>query len=398
MTTLPIALVAGELFTNIGRGATTLSLALYLYRLTGNVWASALACLSELAVSLLLRRACGSLIDRAGARTVLGAGSAMLALLFAPLWLVGDPYAYSVVLALAVALLACSLRTFTAAATYAAVVVYARGREDATNSALGIAMQVGQFGGMAMAGLMLELGSIKLVGLAVGASYALATLCYLLLPVRRTVAAAAATAPVATIGLFALLQANPVLARCTLLGALDFALVGVFNLLLAPVVAVAFGDAPRWMAILDATFTVGALAGGALLPLVWKHARAHGWIVSLLSCAAAGSGLLAMLGASGVPLYASLLLFGLAVNVSYMFWMTAAQTVTPPEHGGRVGAMRTVVNGFVLALASAVIAASGELDAERLPALALALPLAFLVMALVLAVPAWRAPPPRASD
>lgn len=394
---MPIALVAGELFTNLARGAATLSLALYLYRLTGNVWAGALACLAELAVSLLLRRACGSLVDRAGARTVLGAGSALLALLFAPLWLVGDLYAYSVVLALAVALLACSLRTFTAAAGYAAVVLYARGREDATNSALGIAMQAGQFGGMALAGLVLEMGSINLVGLAVGGSYALATLCYLLLPARRA-AAPAATTESAAIGLFRLMQDHPVLARCSLLGALDFALVGVFNLLLAPVVAVAFGDAPRWMAILDATFTVGALAGGALLPLAWKHARPHGWSVSLLSCATAGCALLAMVSTSGVLLYASLLLFGLAVNVSYMFWMTAAQTATPPGLGGRVGAMRTVVNGFALALASAVIAALGPLDSGRLLALALTLPSVFLVMALVLAVPAWSAAPPRTSE
>lgn len=382
-------LIAGEFFTNVGRGAATLSLAWYWYRLTGNVWAVALASLSELAMSLLLRRASGVLIDRASARRVLGGASALLAALFLPLPLAGDLYSYSIVLGLLLALAANALRTLTSAATYAGVVTYARGREDAVNSAMTIAMQAGQFCGMAVAGLTLELGTINLAGLAVGCSYALAALCYPVLPALQAAGASDTKAPaLADERLFAMLRAHPMLARYSLLGALDFALVGAFNLILAPVVTLAFAGEARWMGVLDATFTVGALLGGAVLPLVWKRMVQRGWAVSLLSCGAATCALYAMSSAKGPLLYACLLLFGVAVNVSYMFWMTAAQTVTPAEFSGRIGAMRTVVNGCALTVASAAIASISPLSMDKLLWLALALPLVCLMAALLLAMPA----------
>lgn len=391
-------LIAGEFFTNVGRGATLLSLALYLYRLTGNVWAIAIACLSELVLSLLLRKLSGTLIDGFGARLVLAASAAMLALLFLPLPFAGDLYRYNVALALLLALAMNALRIVSSAASYAGVVSYARGREESVNSALAVSMQAGQFGGMALAGLTLELGSVNLAGLAIACSYALAALCFAALPARAAGATGGAPQARAKTSLLATLSAHPQLARYSLLGALDYALVGVFNLVLAPVVALAFAGAARWMGILDAIFTVGALAGGAALALIWKRMQRQGWLISMLSCATAAAALLSMVTLKGMPLYACVLLFGFTVNVSYMFWMTSAQTVTPVEDAGRIGAMRTVVNGLALALVSGAVAAMSPLGIDNLRSLALALPLAFLILALCLSVPVsvlQRRPAPR---
>jgi predicted MFS family arabinose efflux permease len=361
------SLVTGEFFVNLSRGAMTLSLGYFFYRLTNSVWAFALACLAELGMTLVLRRASGRLVEAWGARPALVTAGAALALVLCAVSLAGDLYAYSVWLALAVALLLSVIRVVQSAAGYAAVVIYAAGRVEATNSLISIALQTGQLAGVLIAGVTLELLSLNMLCLFAGLSYLAATACYALLPhagAKPLPAGAARAAHDDTE------RIPPALKLYAVLAALDFGLCGVFNLLLAPAVAAAFGNSPRWMSILDVNFAVGAIVAGFVLVRFTAFSRARRWLPSLLSI---GSGILcfvALFHFKGAPLFLLVFLFGFASTASYMFWTSVSQMETEARLSGRVGAFKSVCNSLALALAAILLTAATVADRQLILAAA----------------------------
>ncbi|MBA3772239.1 MAG: hypothetical protein H0X13_07090 [Ramlibacter sp.] len=376
MTTAPtrLSLVGGEFLVNLSRGAMTLSLGFFLYRLTGNVWAFALASITELFVALLLRNVSANAVDGLGARRVMMVACLSLAAILGAVSLAGDLYGYNVWLALAVALLLSIIRVFQNAAGYAAVVVYAGNRIESINSALSVALQAGQLAGVIVAGATLELMTLNTLCLLTGLSYLGAALFYRRLPV------------VARIPRPAVHPGAPDRERIPLhlklygvLATFDFALAGVFNLLLAPAVAAAFGGAPRWMTILDVNYTAGAIFSGMLLVAFSARCRSFRWFPSLFSSLMAIACFLALYHQKGVLLYLVVFLFGFASTSSYMFWTSISQSETPAQLSGRVGAMKGIFNSLALALASMMLTIANIADQSLL----LPFALAFCAMTLV---------------
>ncbi|MBA2673436.1 hypothetical protein [Ramlibacter sp.] len=376
------SLVTGEFFVNLSRGAMTLSLGYFLFRLTHSVWAFALACLAELGMTLLLRAASGRTVEAWGAKPALVIAGAALSLVLCGVSLAGDLYAYSVWLALAVALMLSVIRVFQSAAGYAAVVIHAGGQVESTNSLISIALQTGQLAGVLAAGITLELLSLNALCLVAGLSYLAATACYVLLPHAdhkpRGIAAGALDLKADDI--------PPTLKLYGVLAALDFGLVGVFNLVLAPAVAAAFGGSPRWMSILDVNFAIGAIVTGFLLVKFTAWCRGRRWLPSVLSAATGVLSFLALFLQKGVPLYAVIFLFGFASTASYMFWTSVSQVETEARLSGRVGALKAVYNSLALAVAAILLTAATVLDKQLILPAALAVgALSLLTSLLILA-------------
>ena len=359
------ALWAGEWLTNIGRGAVSLSLAYYLFRLTGSIWAFAIACLSELVLAMALRRVCAASIRSYGPRRVLILAATGLCAILLPPVFAGDLLDYSVYLGLGAALCMNAMRVFVSAATYAAVVQYAATRIEATNAGLGVALQVGQFGGMVLAGATLEWASFNHLALFAALSYGLAAIAYAALPIQA-VDIPSETPSAESGSLLGAVRHNAEAVRLSLVGATDFALVGLFNLLLAPVVVAIHAGAPRWMMLLDVSFTIGALFASALFVRVGARLSRRPWLASVLSLTAAVVAFHAIV--RGAPAYSltATAIFGTTVTASYLFWMSRAQAETPADAAGAVGALRNILNGAMLALVAGIIAARDASTADAL--------------------------------
>lgn len=372
-------LVPGEFFVNLSRGAMTLSLGYFLYRLTGNVWAFAMASITELLMALLLRTVSASTVDGMGARRVMVFACLALGAILGAVSLAGDLYGYNVWLALSVALVLSIIRVFQNAAGYAAVVIHAGQRVESINSALSVALQVGQLMGVVLAGATLELMTLNTLCLLTGLSYLAAALCYLRLPVMpRATRINTHTGAVAREPISLPLKLYGVLAT------FDFALAGVFNLLLAPAVATAFGGAPRWMTILDLNYTIGAIGSGLLLVGFSARFRGARWFPSLFSSLMGLACFFSMFHQKGVLLYLAVFLFGFASTSSYMFWTSISQSETPSHMSGRVGAMKSVFNSLALALASIVLTAATNVDKSLLLPFALAFSMLTLMCGLLI--------------
>lgn len=372
-------LIPGEFFVNLSRGAMTLSLGYFLYRLTGNVWAFAMASITELLVALLLRSVSASTVDGLGARRVMVFACLALGVILGAVSLAGDLYGYNVWLALAVALVLSIIRVFQNAAGYAAVVIYAGQRVESINSALSVALQVGQLMGVVLAGATLELMTLNTLCLLTGLSYLAAALCYLRLPeVPRAPRASTRADTPARVPIALPLKLYGVLAT------FDFALAGVFNLLLAPAVAMAFGGAPRWMTILDLNFTAGAIGSGLLLVGFSARFRSARWFPSLFSSLTGLICFFSMFHQKGLLLYLAIILFGFASTSSYMFWTSISQSETPPHMSGRVGAMKGLFNSLALALASIMLTAANIVDKSLLLPFALAFSVVTLLCSLLI--------------
>ena len=398
------ALWTGEWLMNIGRGAVSLSLAYYLFRLTGSIWAFAIACLSELVLAMLLRRVCASAIHRFGPRRVLVSAAVGLCAILLPPVFAGDLFDYSVYLGLGAALCMNAMRVFVSAATYAVVVQHTPTRIEATNAGLGVALQIGQFGGMLLAGATLAWAGFNLLALFAALAHAAAAVAYATLSSRADPAEVvpdAANEVGGEVGadLSGLLRYHANVVRLSLIGAVDFALVGLFNLLLAPVVVAVHGGAPHWMMLLDVSFTIGALFASALFVRVSALLSRRAWLASAASLTTAAVAFHAIVGATPVISLPATAMLGMTVTASYLFWLSRAQAVTPVDAAGAVGALRNILNGAMLALVAGIVAVRDASTPEALlvSALVVVCVVASIVL-LLLVAPRWRATHGRASQ
>lgn len=348
-------LVASEALLNTARGLMTLALGLFLYRVTGGVWAFALTFSSELVFSMLVQGVAGATVDRLGPRrTLLGSSLASVLVFAGGLGLAadfdGDP-SHAIGIALGLNLARPFLRTAVFAIAHQ--VVPPRGYER-LNSYLSMALQIGQLSGMAMAGVLLESMTPHRVFLVIGVLYALVALLHLRLGHHLSGSEAGSGATGETrprpASVLRHVRDNLHVLTICLIGAIDFALIALFNLALAPVVAARFAGQARWMTILDMSFAAGALVAGLHLS-ARKRPLGIRAEPTLCSIAAAFTTFAGFAGATPPWLIVpTIAVFGYFVTLSTVVWASGLQLATPAPMKGRLGSLRFISNSAFVAL------------------------------------------------
>lgn len=376
-------LLMGELLTNIVRGAFTLALGMILYEVTDSLWGFALVFLSDFVIALLMQSVAGVLIDKHGAGRTLMLICVANTLMFLWFGLSGstDNDSHKLII---LGILFNLSRPFLRAGVFALVhqVAGTTGMEK-LNGYLAQAFQTGQMTGMLLTGIVLATFTPQILWLVLGVLYLGAAFAYIMLvsTVGKDADAKGAKRPSGEpIKFITMLKMQPLIGMLTLIGAIDFAFIAIFNLLLAPVVASNYGGSEMWLTYLDLAFAIGALLGGVY---VGKSKKEIGTTINytLMGCATAVGVFICFI--YNPPAFFTLLaifLFGFAITVSTVVWSTALQKASPVEVKGRVGAFKLTVNSIAVALASLLISTASEFSAQMSMTVSIALALIPVVL------------------
>lgn len=363
----------------------TLVLGLFLYQQTGDLWAFAAAFVSQSAFSLLLQGVAGAVTDKVRPKNVLVWSAAFeVALFVAVLSLVGD-FDSSATGALAIAIGLSLSRPFRRSSNFAVIYeLVPDNRYERINAYLSMSLQIGQALGMVAAGVMLESLSpqriFELIALLhVGELIA----AYMLRrqPSLRQLEEKA-RAPLAEVARY--VRQHPQILNICAIGAVDFALIALFNLLLAPAVEQQFGGSGRWMTFLDMSFALGALVGGAYMsarrsPLGMQLYPTVGAIAAAMATFACFAFM-----APPVVMLPAVATMGYFVTLSTVVWSSGLQLATPPRMKGRLSTLRIVSNSLLVAAAtvSTSYVESSEVVGAQLFACSIALVLLLPVLVL----------------
>lgn len=353
----------GEFAINTGRGALTLILGAILYQETGGLWAFALAFLSDFIVALFIQGIAGAAVDRFGPGKVLNLSLGISSLLLFACWVLISQLSSTALFIFSLAVLLNIFRPFIRTAVFALLpALFSQSELEKANGAVSLAFQVGQFAGMALAALSLELGThgtaiftVLMAFVVSTASYLMISAKYLNLRVRSDV-----KSKIISWRAFTEVLAHATILRGCMIGSVDYALIAVFNLLLAPVVAHNFDNLSRWLGILDGAFALGAILAGVF---VIKQSKDIGlkYRYSLLAHVSAA---LLFLGYAlqwhAYLILLLVLLFGLSTTVSVVMWNTALQKSSPEAMHGRVASVKYIFNTLAVTLAIACVSFANE--------------------------------------
>ena len=349
-----------EFAVNVARGLFTLTLGMLLYKLTGNLWAFTLVYVSEFLASFLLQGFAGSAADRFGARKVL---LATLSLLVSALTIFCVSFRESVLSPVALTGVALAMnfsRPFIVNAMFVLTAEIAEAgsmKVERVTSALSIASQSGQILGMVLAGIVIESQFQAYLIPVTTIGFALAFAAYLSGAPRRDHGPASGHADArygrSSVRWFEALshiRANPRLALCIAFGSLDFVTIAIFNLLLAPVVSLNYGNEGRWLTIIDVSFALGAIAGG--LFVLRSEMLKNRFAYSLYSLSSAALLFLLYAIDAWAPLVVgSILAHGFLLTLSVVGWSSSIQDLSPDWLKGRISAARNIAISILVSLA-----------------------------------------------
>lgn len=363
---LPL-LFFGEFAINVGRGTLTLVLGAFLYKETGGLWAFALAFFSEFLVAIFIQGVAGSVVDKKGPEGVLNLalGSSSLIVLVCWLLLVGFGQVANVLVVGAVALNV--IRPFIRTSVFALLpAVFPKRSLEKANGYASVALQIGQITGMLAAGLCLEFGSVVLSFLMIFASFFVSTVCYGILGNQMLggFEQAQQQQPGMRWSDHVALILDSKLRPSYLVGSFDFALIAIFNLLLAPVVAQNFNDLPRWLTILDGAFALGALAAGVMITRMSKDTGVSYRYSLIAQVAAMALFISYAIKLPAVAILALIVIFGFSTTISVVVWSTNLQKHAPSQYRGRVASVKYIVNALAVATPIAAVSWANERSFE----------------------------------
>jgi MFS family permease len=360
-----IPVVSGELFINIARSMITLVVGLFLYQQTGSLWAFALAFFSEFVVAIAIQGIAGTIVDNKGYRNVLLIAllmSSLAVLMCTVLLYFGS---YPSIAALGCVFLLNVIRPFIRASVFALIGgEFERNTLEKVNGYLGIARQSGQVVGMVLTGIILEVAMPLIAFATIFLCFFCGTICYgvhflsskATKPENEATQGSASTVD----GGYLSLVKDRHLLRITLLGAIDFALIAIFNLLLAPVVANNLDNKARWLTIIDVSYAIGAIIAGIYIT---RKATELGenrryTLLSILSAALLFS--VYSVDASDISIVVFSLCFGYFSTLSVIVWSTVLQKASPSQLRGRVASIRYAINASFVALSVGVVSFANE--------------------------------------
>jgi MFS family permease len=349
-----ILLTIGEFAINAGRGALTLVLGAILYEQTGGVWAFALAFLSDFLVAIFIQGIAGSMVDKHGPGKILNITLTLSCCILAVCWVAMLNLEETATLIFSCAVLLSVFRPFIRTSVFSLLpALFSESALQKANGTTSLAFQLGQFAGMLIAGATLELGSNELAIFVILMTFSVSAISYFSLSLTHLNTKPTSNVTSKYIGwksIRALVRQGAVLRGCVI-GSIDYALIAVFNLLLAPVVAHNFDNLSRWLGILDAAFAVGAIAAGVF---VIKKNQCMGlkYRYSLLAHTSAALLLVGYaLQWSSYVILIFVISFGLFSTVSVVMWNTLLQKNAPEEIRGRVASAKYILNTLAVSIA-----------------------------------------------
>lgn len=160
---------------------------------------------------------------------------------------------------------------------------------------------------------------------------------------------------------FSHVRRNHRLALCIAFGSFDLITIAVFNLLLAPVVSLNYGNEGRWLTIIDVSFAIGAVAGGIFVLRSPMSKNRFSYSLCSLS-SAAGVFLLYAVNAPAPLVIGAIVTYGFLLTFSAVGWSSSIQEMSPDWMRGRISAIRNVAMSVLVSLAVTGISVASDIN------------------------------------
>lgn len=388
-------LLASTFITNVGNGMHTLTVGKLLYDHTGSAAVFGVVIIMEYAASFLFQLIAGPWVDRGNPKwSCVGASLARGSILLLASTMLATPQQTAWVIATALVIQAA--RPFFRAAQFALIpATVAAGELTRFNGYNGICLQSGQLLGVALVGPVIAFGGPTLAFAMNGTGFLVSALVLVLMNVDVG-ARAAGPAKVMRgwfaslihdwLGAFKVIRANAPLAWLIALCAGDYLLVGLVNLMLAPIVAARYGGDSYWLSILDGSFALGAMLSAVAVDSLARHIGARNAV--LMGLGGQATCFLAM-AISGDGVASIMFMFGIgAMNgISSVVLLSALQERIAGNFRGRIASLR---NLFLAGIGAGVIPLVSQVESRSLAAALVAsavVGLGFWLIALLAAHP-----------
>jgi MFS family permease len=377
-----------EFMLNVGRGALTLVLGLFLYKETGGLWAFALAFLSDFLIAIFIQSMAGNLVDKKGFIRVLNYSLTISTLVLVICWLCLLFFDDVTLIVLSGAIVLNILRPFIRTSVFSLVPsLFDQDSLEKANGFVSVSLQFGQVIGMIIAGLSLETGSTSFSFFLIMSSFLISTVSYFILNKQMEW-----VRPVSKVqnkmGVYDSIRLlkNAQMRLSFLIGSFDYAVIAIFNLLLAPLVAQNFDGFPRWLTLLDGAYAFGAIISGFVIS---RSSKAFGlqYRYSLLSLLS--TGLLFITYAMKAPTLIVMLLiitFGYCSTISVVIWNTNLQKLAPQHLRGRIASLKYLINTLLVATCISIISFANDYSFVIAAYISAALVAVFFVVTLCMTI------------
>ena len=355
-------LAVGEFFMNISKAMLLLSFAKFMYDQTGEIWAISFAFIGEVVSSSLLPLMIGRTIDRSGVSGIL-TGSVIAHIVFCILGaLLINTLGMSNGLLLSISILLSFAWPVSRIAVFTATPLLSeQDKLENHNGLLTFALQGGQLGGMALAGLLLSNFDFPVILYVAASFFTISLVFYFLctrgLPVHNEETHAATTHSLPVLDVF---RASRPFFPLFLLSHFDFAAVAIFNILLAAIVAIDFAGNPYWLAGLDAAYAIGALAGGILVAQSIRKKTSNINDAILIQIAFVIYLILSLMSDMSYLMPVAVVFIGLYQSYAGIYWRTRLQRQLPAELFGQLTGIKFVVSSVYIGLTTLIISWAHE--------------------------------------
>lgn len=344
-------LLATTLITNVGNGMHMLTVGKLMYDHTGAATMFGVVIVLEYVAAFVFQVLAGPWVDRGDPKwsCVLACLLRGLTILMAALMLYLQNQIIWVVMS---SLVIQAIKPFYRSAQFAMVPVIVPARDLMRfNSYNGISLQIGQLLGVALVGPMLVFGGAPLALSLNGCGFLLAAALSMLLStqvVRVALVDAGAgmrgwlmRAVREWLSALSVMRASPTLFWLLLFAAGDFLLVGLVNLLLAPMIDARYGGNEHWLSILDGGFAVGAMATAFFVEAVSRRYGERNAV--LIGLGGQFAGLLALAFVTHpIAGLVFMVAIGGANTISSVVLLSVLQEHAPSGYRGRLSSVRNI--------------------------------------------------------
>lgn len=344
-------MLATTLITNVGNGMHLLTVGKLMYDHTGAATMFGAVIVLEYVAAFVFQVLAGPWVDRGDPKwsCVIACLVRGLTILLAALMLhLQDQIAWVVLSSLVIQ----AIKPFYRSAQFALIpAIVPAASLMRFNSYNGICLQVGQLAGVALVGPLLVFGGAPLALSLNGTGFLIAAVLSLMLTTHVVREAAMDTAKVAGgwlvravrewLAALSVMRASPTLFWLLLFAAGDFLLVGLVNLLLAPMIDARYGGNENWLSILDGGFAAGAMATAFVVERVSRRFGDRNAVLIGLGGQFAGLLALAFVSQPFAGL-AFMVVIGGANTISSVVLLSALQEHAPSGYRGRLSSIRNI--------------------------------------------------------
>jgi MFS family permease len=382
-------LILSEFLINLIRSIFTLGAGALFYKATGELWALTAALLTETLAILFIQGIAGATVDKVGVKKVYLVSMSlfnilMFGVIVSQIDIIGDAYLLFITLTVFNIIF-----PFIRTSTFVALKLLATKSElEKVNGKLAISIQSGQIVGMTLVGVAMQFDLYHLLIYAISLSSVLCLLCYFKLPHTLFSPGGARAAGRESKSrsfinilqqLHSFLSEQKTIILLCVFASMDFTLIALFNLLLAPAVEFQFFGNEIWLAILDITFAAGCIFGAHY---VTKKVDGLGFRIDMTIFSIVSAGALFLSYLFSFPSYVIMFftfIFGTFCAISSIIWNAELQKAAPPGILGKLSSLRFMIAAIFVTTATSLVSKSNEVNFSEATKMA-----CFIAVALVL--------------